>query len=346
MPAPSVAHLIGSVPLENAEQVFRKLSASLGSHLTRLPDGETGRRSDWIGFVRRHLGKHPDFEKDQSVPLFQFKQWDGKVVREWPLLKFGESVDRAAVKLKTGYAEDAMESFAQFEQLQSEGVIPENIRYQACSATPQAISYMYITPADQRDFTELYTAHLIDEVTKISTAVPHDKLAYQWDVCQEVLMWEGYFDQYDGYKEDIIRTLARVGDAVGDDIDMGYHLCYGSPLDEHCIQPRDMRNLVEITNALTAAVSRRINYIHLPVPKDRNDEEYFAPLAALELPAETALYLGCVHHGDHEGNAKKLEIASKYVDVAGIGSECGWGRGNPENLNEILEAHKNFLDTP
>ena len=338
-----IAHLIGSVPLENADEVFRRVSQSIGQYVIRLPDGETGRRADWIGFVRRHLGKNPSFEKDESVPWFQFKQWDGKVIREWPLLKFLDGTDPASIQLETGYSEDAIASFSKFETLQGEGIIPGAIKYQACSATPHAISYMYITPENQKAFTELYTTHLIEEVEKISGSIPHHKLAYQWDVCQEVLMWEGYFDSYPGYQDDIIRTLAKVGDSVAGGIDMGYHLCYGSPLDEHCVQPKDIGNLVELANALMAAVSRRIDYIHLPVPKDRNDDAYFAPLAELELSMGTDLYLGCVHHNDHEGNARKLDLALQHTDIAGIGSECGWGRGNPENLNAILDAHKNLL---
>ncbi|MBN06512.1 MAG: hypothetical protein CMM45_01600 [Rhodospirillaceae bacterium] len=340
-----IAHLIGSVPLESADEVFRKVSQSIGQHVKRMPDGETGRRSDWIGFVRRHLGKNPAFERDENVPWFQFKQWDGKVIREWPLLKIIDGTDHSSIQLETGYAEDAITSFCQFEVLQTEGIIPQTVKYQACSATPHAISYMYITPEDQAAFTEIYTAHLIDEVREISGSIPHHKLAYQWDVCQEVLMWEGYFKSYQGYKDDIIRTLTKVGDAVVGSIDMGYHLCYGSPLDEHCVQPKDIGNLVEMANELTAAVSRRIDYIHMPVPKDRNDEAYFAPLADLELSADTDLYLGCVHHNDHEGNARKLDLARQQTDIAGVGSECGWGRGDPENLNSILDAHNIILNS-
>jgi len=37
------AHLVGSVPLPDAEAVFRAVSA-LGADLRRLPDGETGVR--------------------------------------------------------------------------------------------------------------------------------------------------------------------------------------------------------------------------------------------------------------------------------------------------------------
>ncbi|MDA0241574.1 MAG: hypothetical protein O3A84_16340, partial [Proteobacteria bacterium] len=226
----TIAHLVGSVPLNDAEEVFRHIGGELGSCLKRLPDGETGRRSDWIGFVRRGLGKHPDFEKDLVNRPYQFTQWDGKVVMEWPYLKFVKNSARAAVAFETGYADDAIASFRIFERLQGEGVIPTDVRYQACSATPLAIAYMYIKPEDRKDFTTAYTRHLIEEMRKIADAVPHDRLCYQWDVCQEVLMWEGYFIQNPDYKQEIIASLAELGDAVPVGVELGYHLCYGSPL--------------------------------------------------------------------------------------------------------------------
>jgi hypothetical protein len=42
------AHLVGSVPLASAETVFETVAEQLGDRLRRLPDGETGPRSDWI----------------------------------------------------------------------------------------------------------------------------------------------------------------------------------------------------------------------------------------------------------------------------------------------------------
>jgi len=41
-------HLVGSVPLASQEAVFRALAAEIGDRLRRIPDGETGPRSDWI----------------------------------------------------------------------------------------------------------------------------------------------------------------------------------------------------------------------------------------------------------------------------------------------------------
>ena len=37
---------------------------------------------------------------------------------------------------------------------------------------------------------------------------------------------------------------------------------------------------------------------HLPVPRNRTDEVYFAPLRTLRLHPETELYLGLVHYTD------------------------------------------------
>ena len=43
------AHLVGSVNLADAEQVFRTVAAHSGTSLRRTPDGERGRRAGRIG---------------------------------------------------------------------------------------------------------------------------------------------------------------------------------------------------------------------------------------------------------------------------------------------------------
>jgi hypothetical protein len=71
--------------------------------------------------------------------------------------------------------------------------------------------------------------------------------------------------------------------------------CYGSPADDHVIQPKDAGIMVEIVNAVSTGVRRPIQFFHLPVPKPRTDDAYFAPLAGLKLRPETELYLGLAH---------------------------------------------------
>src|SRR4030095_12522264 len=76
---PGGVHLIGSVPMADAESVFRAVADALGRHLRRLPDGETGERRRWIFFQNLMLRRHPDMEDDPTVPPFALRQWGGKV---------------------------------------------------------------------------------------------------------------------------------------------------------------------------------------------------------------------------------------------------------------------------
>jgi len=336
-----VVHLVGSIPLENAEDVFRQVSGTVGEHLTRLPDGETGKRIGWIKFLQTYLNEeHPDMETDTDQPPLQWRQWDGLLLREVDMARFKDGVDPKTVTFDTGYGQDGIDSFATFDRLQSDGVIPEGVKFQVCIPTPLAPGYNFVSPSAQDDFIPVYTKHVIEEVNKVADAIPHDRLSIQWDVCQEVLMWEGYYD-YDrpGYKEEIFSVLGQIGDGVPAGVELGYHLCYGSPKDEHLVQPKDCANMVEMMHGIVAAVNRSIEFFHIPVPKERDDDAYFAPLEDLKLPQGTDLYIGCVHHDDQDGDARRLAAARRHVHVDGVGSECGWGRADPERVPGLLQSH-------
>ncbi len=174
----------------------------------------------------------------------------------------------------------------------------------------------------------------------IAAAVPNDRLALQWDVCQEVLAWEEYYEPGPvDFRSETIAVLTEIGDAVPAAVELGYHLCYGSPADEHLVQPKDAGIMVEIVNRVVAGVRRPIQFFHLPVPKPRTDEAFFAPLAGLRLGAGTELYLGLVHHDDAAGNATRLAAARRYAQVDGIATECGMARGDPAHFAALLAAH-------
>lgn len=58
--------LVGSIPLETAEQVFRTFGPAIGGSLAYLPDGEIGERRYWIdGIAYRVLNGHPEIETTQ-----------------------------------------------------------------------------------------------------------------------------------------------------------------------------------------------------------------------------------------------------------------------------------------
>jgi hypothetical protein len=340
-----IVHFVGSIPLPDAETVFRTLSAATGPRLKRLPDGETGIRKTWIRFLQQVLADNPAIEVASDVPPFQFRQWDGKLIREIQRLRVkpGASVDPGTIE--TGYADMAIQSWHLFERLQSAGVIPAGVKFQVSLPTPIAPTYNNMVPSDRPKVLPALTTHLTGEVARIAGAIPNDRLAFQWDVCQEVLAWEGYYDPGPvDFRIEAIDVLTRIGDAVPAAIDLGYHLCYGSPLDEHCVQPKDAALMVEMTNAVAAGVKRPIQFFHLPVPQDRTDAAYFAPLAGLRLAPGTELYLGLVHRDDAAGDRARLEAARRYRRVDGVATECGMARGDPARFPALLAAHMHAVE--
>ena len=54
-----IVHFVGSIPLPDADTVFRTLASSAGPYLRRLPDGETGIRKTWIRFLQQVLADKP-----------------------------------------------------------------------------------------------------------------------------------------------------------------------------------------------------------------------------------------------------------------------------------------------
>jgi hypothetical protein len=339
-PGQPIIHFVGSIPLPDADTVFRTLAAATGPYLARLPDGETGIRKTWIRFLQQVLADNPAIEVATDVAPFKFTQWDGKLLREIARLRVKPGATPDPATLETGYAEMAVESWGLYQRLQREGVIPAAVKFQVSLPTPIAPIYNNMLPADRQKVLPALTRHLIGEVDKIAAAVPNGRLALQWDVCQEVLAWEGYYEPGPvDFRSETLAVLREIGDAVPDRIELGYHLCYGSPADEHCVQPKDMGIMVEITNAVAAAVRRPIQFFHMPVPKDRSDDAYFAPLDRLRLKPETALYLGLVHYNDPAGDAARLGAARRHARVDGVATECGMARGDPARLNALLAAH-------
>jgi len=339
-PYPGV-HLVGSVPLADAESVFRTVSAAVGPYLRRIPDGETGERRRWIWFQRTMLESHPAMEVDPTVPLFALRQWDGKLLRETPMLRLRPGIEPQTVVFETGYAGAAKASYGVFRRLRAAGIIPAGVRFQVCLPTPMASAYMYVSAKAREAYMAIYERALMRALRDIVAAVPARDLAIQWDVCQEVLIHEGFFDDRpEDYDHRISAELARLGEAVPTSAELGYHLCYGSPADEHLVMPRDAVILVDIANGLRELMVRRIDFLHLPVPKDRTDAEYFRPLSRLAGFDDTAVYLGLIHHDDMKGDVERIEAARPFVKTFGVASECGWGRTAPDRVPSLLVSHR------
>jgi hypothetical protein len=101
------------------------------------------------------------------------------------------------------------------------------------------------------------------------------------------------------------------------------------------VEPLDASKLVEVANALTAAPSRPVTYIHMPVPIDRGDEAYFQLLKNLRLSPRIELYLSVVH-----ADGAEPTDASPLPPDFGIATECGIARcRTPEIVKDLLRVY-------
>src|SRR5262249_28254291 len=169
-----IVHFVGSIPLPDAETVFRTLAAATGPHLKRLPDGETGIRKTWIRFLQQVLADNPAIEVASDVPPFKFTQWDGKLLREIPRLRVKSGArlglqpgaGLAPTTSHTGMADRAIEWGRLSARLQQEGIIPAGVKFQVSLPTPIAPTYNNMVPNDRQVLIPVLTTHMLDEVAK------------------------------------------------------------------------------------------------------------------------------------------------------------------------------------
>jgi hypothetical protein len=339
---PQGALLVGSVNYDDAETTMRTAAELMGPLLKRIPDGEPGKRFHWIMFQPDVLGQAEGIERvgDHPVPL---RMLDARPLR------VADGVDPATIRFPPlGYAEAAAESYAIFRRLRDEGVIAPGTRFQVSLPTPLAVVGAYF-PEEQRAAIEpVYRQAMYDELEQILDAIPHDDLAIQWDNAVEFGIIEGVAPrggrEASWWGDDVWAGLTErsAGQAsrVPEDVEVGFHLCYGDVAEKHFVEPTDAGNLVRYANMLTDAVTRPITWIHLPVPIERDDDAYFAPLDELRLGEGTELYLGLVHREDGAAGARRrIDAALRHVPTFGVATECGIGRAPEGSTDGILRTH-------
>lgn len=141
--------------------------------------------------------------------------------------------------------------------------------------------------------------------------------------------------------------LVDLGNRVPADVDLLYHLCYGDSNHRHVVEPTDMGDMVDFANRLSRRIARPVQLIHMPVPRNRADDAYFAPLQRLDLRPETELCLGLVHYTDGvEGTRRRIAAAQRHVKDFSIATECGFGRRDPATIPELLRIHAAVADAP
>jgi hypothetical protein len=326
------ALLVGSMPLADSAAVFTFAARHLGHHLKRIPDGETGSRINWTQW---QVGVF------NGVDALESEIFDAGYLRRPKFRPKAGKGPKDIVFPPLGYARAAQASYETFKTLRQSGVIATGTRFQVCLPTPVAPVIILVFPEHQRAIEPLYEAAMFKELNDILAYIPADDLAIQWDTAIEFAILEGVLPHsFEDPETDLTARLIRLGNSVPRGVELGFHLCYGDSGGRHFKEPADTSKLVAVANAILTGLTRSLDWLHLPVPKERADRAYFAPLQKLDLKAQTELYLGLVHEVDGTaGTQVRIAAARNFMPRFGVATECGCGRRKPETLPELMAIH-------
>jgi hypothetical protein len=208
------------------------------------------------------------------------------------------------------------------------------------------VLWLFVVEDQQAALDPIYNAALAREIEAIAAAIPHEDLAVQLDVASAVFarLERGEPTVYGRTKAEMLERFIGIIAALANHVPVGaellFHFCYGDANHRHAIEPTDMGDMVEMANRLSERVARPIHLIHMPVPRERSDAAYFAPLGHLALRPDTELALGLVHYTDGiDGTRGRMDTARRFVANFAVATECGFGRRAPETIPELLRLH-------
>ena len=334
-------HLVGSVPLNDARAVFETVSAALGPRIKRIPDGETGERSDWITWLEPAFADNPALEKSDELfhihatgtARIRYRLKPGKTAKD---VSFGNLF----------YADIAKASYAEFAALKRAGKIAPDVRFQIDLVPAHSVIWLFLQDDLHQPLDPVFNVALKREIDKIAAALPHDQIAIQFDVASAVFarLQRNEPNAYGRNRDEMLARFSAIltdlAEHVPADIELLFHFCYGDSNHKHVIEPVDMADMVDVANRLAADIKRPIALIHMPVPRDRDYDAYFAPLSRLRLKPATELSLGLVHYTDGvAGTRRRLASAERHVKDFSVATECGFGRRDPATIPELLRIH-------
>jgi hypothetical protein len=117
-------HLVGSIGLDNVEEVFRSVGKLLGPYLRRVPDGEVGGRRLWISWQYPLLRASAYLRPDPSGAV--------RPTNRFPLLTLAEGVKPADVRFgELGYAREARASYLDFVAARERCELPKGIAFRS-----------------------------------------------------------------------------------------------------------------------------------------------------------------------------------------------------------------------
>ena len=328
-------YFVGTIGLDTSGDVFDEVGRCLGGHIRQVPDGEVAGRRQWVTYqlpVLRSYGFLKPVPPNRFVPLELSDDFKTLEIR------FSE----------LGYAREARTSYVDFVEARDRGVIKQGVRLQVGMPTPFAVLRAFLTPSAAVAVEEAYTEAMLRELKEITSRIPHEDLAFQWDIAPEMIEWDaggnaGGLLGENGH-EGILTRICRLSEAVPETVRHGYHFCYGDFDPRQAEKPLAPAAMIDLYNSLAERVRRPIDWVHMPIPAHAH-ETFFAGFRDLRLRPETQLYLGLIYDPeDREGAQRRITMAADVLPNFGIATRCGIARGRSlGKVKDLLKLHASLV---
>jgi hypothetical protein len=319
---------------------MRQILRRIPQGLRRVPDGETGDRAGWI------LSQFLKFQQTEGLELRRAGAEGAKRTR--PKIGLRNGVDAVAWP-DLGYAQAYLESYEVFRRLDEEGLVPPGVRFQVQYPTPLASIASFVAAEDRAALEPSYERALFADLHALLRAVPHERIAVQWDVAVEFGMLELPDVAGEQDFDALAGRVSRCLDHVPEDVPAGAHLCYGDAGHEHFKQPESLGLQVRMMNALSERTRRPVSWFSITVPQAVREARYFAPLDDLRVDEATELYFALVPYHPAEQPAGTTKEQARLIDERlagrewGICTECGMGRVARDDVLPMLDSYREIL---
>ncbi len=330
------AHLVGSLPGDDARDAMQLAVGKLGDRLRTLPDGETGERHHWIIHIITALRRHPDLELK--------KEGDWSDYDKTPVLRVRKGHTLRGDTLDFGHVANFEDSWPAFQRLREESG-NTSLAFQAGVPGDFDMALFTLGPIGAFRYRSAFRDATVREIREIFRRGGKD-VVFQIEVPAELIFVARMPKPVRPLMASFLaRGIARLGREAPQGARFGIHLCLGDMNHRSLANLTDASPVVLLANAVVKAwpAGRPLEFIHAPfaaaqkVP--RTDATWYAPLRDLRIPARTRLIAGFAHEDqDLEEQRRIRELiernAGRQVDVA---TSCGLGRRSRPAAEAALE---------
>lgn len=335
--------LVGSIPFDSAEEVFRTVAAQLGGNLSRLPDGEVMDRRYWIVRMDYQVfNGHPDLDLvHRPAPVDGIERLIPAGLDDYWSFRLKEDRKRMTFDIpgwRLGYAKDAVNSYSIFSALRREGVIAEGTRFQVSLPSVNSVCNTRAFGTDLGSLEIIRSGFqdvLVAEVQNLVDRIPAQDLAIQYDCSWEITDAYGSAGLSGDGIERNVGQFEMLTAVLPSDVQLGLHLCFGTFGGWPRFSPPDLGQAVKFANRISEVARRPFTWMHIPT-LDTTQDAFYEPLSALRV-GSARIYLGAIH--SMESLERRLIVAKRYLPDFGLAGYCGFGRLSRAEADRFLTDH-------